>query len=373
MTSVRPAAPNRLAWIDAVRGACVAVVVLFHVTAWHVLPLGLPPLADSAWSVVNGYLGSLRMPLLLAVSGLLASRRVLQGWGSSSAAERAASSYYLYVVWLTVYAVVYAVLDSPWLPHSIDGVGEAAVELVWPQTPLWYVFALAVYVLVLTSLSRVRPWLVLAGLAIISIVVQVGDWDVGLAVKVPELAFFFAVGVYGRVGLGRFAEQLDWRRAAVAGGAAAATVLVGPIVPDGVLHAVLVLIRGLAFLLLGVAVLVALLRWRPLARAGSWLGQRTLPVYVLHVPLLLLAITVLGRSAEPPVDGLLSNTPVALGYPLVLTAVLIALTLLLHQLLLRLHAGALFAMPTSWTGAVRRAHARLARRVPAPAPAAPVD
>jgi len=370
MTTTAPAVRDRLGWVDAVRGACVLAVVLFHVTAWHVLPLDLPPLADRTWSVVNSYLGSLRMPLLLAVSGLLASRRILAGWRSSAAAERAASSYYLYLVWLAVYAVLYAVLDHPWLPHSIDGAGEAALEVVWPQTPLWYVFALAVYVVVLTSLSRVPPAVVLGGLAVVSVVFQVGDWDLGLAAKVPELAFFFAVGVHGRARLGDFAERLDHRRGAGALAAVLASVAAGRVLPsDGVLHALLVLVRGVSFLLLGVAVVVVLVRWRPAARAGSWIGQQTLPVYVLHVPLLLVLVSVLGPDPSPRLGGLLSNTVVALGYPLVLTAVLVALTLLLHRLLLRLHARALFGMPESWTLAVRRAHGRLARRTSEPQPA----
>jgi uncharacterized membrane protein YcfT len=359
MASVRAPEAGRLGWIDAVRGACVLAVVLFHVTAWHVLTLDLAPVADRTWSVVNGYLGSLRMPLLLAVSGLLASRRILQGWRSPDSAERAASSYYLYVVWLAVYVAVYAVLGDPRLPHSIDGPGEAAAQLVWPQTPLWYVFALAVYVVVLTSLSRVAPWLVLTGLAVVSVLCQAAGWDPGLAAKVPELAFFFAVGVYGRTPLARFAERLDRRRTAVALIGAAATVAAGPVVPDGVPHAVLVLVRGVAFLLLGVAVVTLLIRWRPLGRAGSWIGRRTLPVYVLHAPLLLVMVAVAGREPTTALAGPLANPAVALAYPLVVTAVLVALTLLVHRLLLRLHCTALFAMPGSWVTAVRSTHARL--------------
>jgi uncharacterized membrane protein YcfT len=124
MASVRAPEAGRLGWIDAVRGACVLAVVLFHATAWHVLTLDLAPVADRTWSVVNGYLGSLRMPLLLAVSGLLASRRILQGSRSPDSAERAASSYYLYVVWLAVYVAVYAVLGDPGCRTPSTGPGR---------------------------------------------------------------------------------------------------------------------------------------------------------------------------------------------------------------------------------------------------------
>jgi fucose 4-O-acetylase-like acetyltransferase len=122
-----------------------------------------------------------------------------------------------------------------------------------------------------------------------------------------------------------------------------------------------------------VAVVVLLVRWRPLARAGSWIGQRTLPVYVLHIPLLLVLLATLGRDPQPRLGGLLSNTAVALACPLVLTALLIGVTLLLHRVLLGLPAGALFTMPASWIRAVHRAHARLTGHRTAPAPAPLLD
>jgi surface polysaccharide O-acyltransferase-like enzyme len=353
VTSARPS-PARLVWVDTVRGACVLAVVLFHVTAWYVLNMDLPLAADRVWSVVNSYLGSLRMPLLLAVSGLLASRRVLAGWRSPSAAERVAASYYLYAVWLAVYAVVYALLDKPRLPHHIDGPGDAFFQLVWPQTPLWYVFALAVYVLVLTTLRPLPPVVVLGGLAALSVVCRVTDLQLGSAEKIPELAVFFAAGVYGRDLLRRFAQDLGWRRVAGSVAFAAVTVAAGPVLDQPVVRDLLFLARGVAFLLLGVAVVVLAIRWQPVARWGSSLGQQTLPVYVLHVPLLLAGIALIGTDAP---SAVLRSPAVALATPLVLTAVLVVLTLLLHRLLLLLRAEALFGMPASWTAAVTRVHA----------------
>jgi surface polysaccharide O-acyltransferase-like enzyme len=356
----------RLAWVDAVRGACVLAVVLFHVTAWYVLTLDLPPVADRVWTVVNGYLGSLRMPLLLAVSGLLTSRRVLAGWRSPAAAERAAASYYLYAVWLAVYAVVYAVTDAslgnPRLPHEIDGFDDALLQLVWPQTPLWYVFALAVYVLVLTTLRPLPPAVVLVVLAVLSVVCRVTDLQLGSAEKIPELAFFFAAGVYGREPLRRFAEDLGWRRVAGSGAFAAVTVAAGPVLDQPVARDLLFLVRGVAFLLLGVAVVVLAIRWRPLERWGTSIGQQTLPVYVLHVPLLLIGIALVGTGAHDAPPALLRSPVVALATPLVLTAVIVVLALLLHRLLLHLRAEALFGIPASWTAAVTRAHAGVGAR-----------
>ncbi|GMA86216.1 hypothetical protein GCM10025868_14660 [Angustibacter aerolatus] len=193
------AAPSaRLDWVDAARGACVFAVVLFHVTLWHVLPLlsrEHDP-ATQALRQVNAYLGSLRMPLLLLISGLLAASTLRRGLGDGKVRLRIAFNAYLYLVWLVVYTVFYLSATPAGTPHRIDSLGEAARRLVLPETPLWYVFAMALYAAVLAALHRVPPLAVLVGLAVLSVVTSaVSDGD-GLAVKVP-LAVFFAAGVYG--------------------------------------------------------------------------------------------------------------------------------------------------------------------------------
>ena len=75
----------RLGWIDAARGSCVLAVVLFHVISWHLPALDVAPGAERVLEPVTSYLGSLRMPLLLAVSGMLAGPRVMAGFRRSGA------------------------------------------------------------------------------------------------------------------------------------------------------------------------------------------------------------------------------------------------------------------------------------------------
>src|SRR5215213_6048735 len=113
--------PERVAWVDAARGASVAAVVLFHVSLWWYLPLQaeLWGPAGRVWATVNSYLGSVRMPLLLAVSGLVGAGAIRAGLRDRRTATRAVANGYLYVVWLVVYAVVYALLPGP-LPHRVD-------------------------------------------------------------------------------------------------------------------------------------------------------------------------------------------------------------------------------------------------------------
>ena len=114
----------RLHWIDAARGACVVAVVFHHIYLWQFTPLG-----DALWqpglvedTKMDEFITSVRMPMLLAISGMLAARRVREGWARPGAAVRAASSYYLYVVWLALYFALDLVFSSvtPWRIGSIS-------------------------------------------------------------------------------------------------------------------------------------------------------------------------------------------------------------------------------------------------------------
>lgn len=331
----------RRAWIDAARGACVLAVVLFHVIAWHVAQLEVPAAAERVLDPVTSYLGSLRMPLLLAVSGLLASDRVLAGFRRGALVRRSVASYHLYVVWLLVYVAVYAVLDDPALPHAIDGPGAALRNLVVPQTPLWYVFAMAVLVPVLAAVRRVPAAVVLPLLAVVSLVVQVTDVSWGSAEKIPALAFYFAIGVFGKRVVLRGAEPLRPVPSLVAVVAAVLCVLAGPLVDGEVALAVLSLVRGTAFLAVGIVAVRLVCRVRAVGRPLEWVGRRTLPVYVVHVPLLLCLIAWAPRG---PVS-VAGTTVGAVAYPLVITVALVAASLGVHRLLVAVGAGAAFAAP----------------------------
>ncbi|MET4588832.1 acyltransferase family protein [Arthrobacter sp. 754] len=102
-----PAASSRIEWIDAARGLCVIAVVLFHVGYWHFLKFEhAGSIAFPLWETVAIALGSVRMPLLLAVSGMLAASKIRNGFGNGKALSASLTNYYLYAVWLLVYALL---------------------------------------------------------------------------------------------------------------------------------------------------------------------------------------------------------------------------------------------------------------------------
>lgn len=353
----------RLAWVDATRGYSVAAVVLFHVVLWtYAYRTDVAEPAASWWSEVNGVLGSLRMPVLLAVSGLVLSRQVRAGLARSTTWFRAVNNYYLYVVWLAVYAVFYALVPEPSLRHRVDGL-EVLVQLVLPNTTLWYLFALALYVPLLAALRRVPSWAMLTALAALCVgvhVVRASDSSIAdaLYLKIPELFFFFAIGVYGADVLRSLARRASWPLLGAAMVVAAVVTLGGRWMTSPVADAVLFTVRGVAFLVAGMLAIVVACRWRPVERLGAALGERTILVYVLH-PLLIAAFTLAEPSLDPVLHRVMTNPVGAMLYPLVMTALVVSVCLAADALVRRLGWTALLGLPA-------RAARAMGRQVPAP-------
>jgi len=350
-------AAGRLEWVDAVRGYSVVAVVLAHVVLWDLLGPGASTAGagESVWGRVYSVLGSARMPVLLAVSGLVVARRVRLGWRPGGLTLRVARNYHLYVVWLVVYAVFYAVVREPRLPHRVDGVADVLRQLVVPDTTLWYVFALAVYIAVLGLLHRVPAWLVLTGLVALCLATHVLTTSDQLWSKVPELFVFFAIGVYGAGPLRRLGERASWGLAVLAGVVAVLVTASGRWA-EGVAsaEAVVFVLRCVAFLVLAVVVVVLAVRWGPLRRLGLVLGRRTLPIYVLHPLWIALLLAYAGGARE-----VTATTVGSLLYPPVVTALVVLASLAVHALAARAHALVpLFAMPAAWEARLEQVDAR---------------
>ena len=358
---------SRLPWIDAARGACVVGVVLHHVCLWQ-----LPPLGDALWrpglveeTRMDAYLTSVRMPVLLAISGMLAARRIREGWSRPAAVVRAASSYYLYVVWLALYFALDLVFSSvnPW---RIGSISDLLIQLFLPETPLWYIFALALYVIMLTAVRRLPPWLVLGTLATLSVAMLGLGFEGRMWwwVTVPERAVFFAVGVYGGWLLKALAARRRITDLLIAALVALGYVVLGawPVaaVADNLEH----VLGGFVCIVLAAAFFPQVVRWRPLASVGKFVGARTLQIYLLHSPLILLALILLRHTGTNWLHARPSPLETAL-WPIGLTLVIILLALLIHHVLERIGLAVLFDPPAAYTRAVIRLHGWLrAKRHP---------
>ncbi|MFC4783219.1 acyltransferase family protein [Nocardioides sp. MAHUQ-72] len=334
-----PVTPGvRLLWPDLAKGVCILLVVLHHVITKHYaawVPDDLGRLG-SAWLGATYALRPVRMPLFFVISGMFAARAVHRPW--RQAARRAAGPYYLYVVWLLLLAVAFSVERTLPMNRTQD-LGELLADLVLASTGLWFLYALSAYFVLARLLAPVPSRWLLPVAAAGSMAAHALPLDEVNRVSVLAHFFWFLVGTRCVAAL-RGLAALEHR-------ALLPALVVGYAVVAGVLAALRAPQAADVLLgLLGVpaAVLAAarIATRPPVAGPLARLGRRTLPVYVLHVPVLAVA----HHLVEPPPVGLRgAGALVVAGYPLLLTAAVVATCLAAHALMVRSGLGALFELP----------------------------
>ncbi|MFE9958282.1 pyridoxal-phosphate dependent enzyme [Micromonospora sp. NPDC005299] len=334
---------GRVVWADVAKGACIILVVLWHVIVKHYLRIDwridLP--VPGAWGLLGEQLLPLRMPLFFTLSGIFSANAVARPWRVAGR-PRIARNLYLYATWLLIHTALLALVpDFPTdRATSLDGL---LAQLTVTPSNLWYLYALALYFALAKALRRVHPAVLLVAAGALSAVAATGLLDSpGNRGQVYQNLVFFLAGVHLRPHLQRWAAGASARRLAGTGTAyavaLAAMALAGTEGWPGV--RLLVSVVAVAF---GVTAAARVARLRVVGGALARLGRRTLPIYVIHMPVLAL----LHRLLAGPVADL--NRPgralLAAGYPVLLTAVVLALSLAVHRGLTAAGARWLFDLP----------------------------
>ncbi|KQR51910.1 hypothetical protein ASF88_09920 [Leifsonia sp. Leaf336] len=343
MTDVPRPPAVRETWGDALKGVLILLVVFWHVVMKSYLQvdwqLGVP--IPGVWGLAGDAIWPFLMPLFLLVSGYFAANAFARPW-RIVVRSRVLRFLYLYLVWSLIHmAALWAFPDFPTLvPRSV----AQFVEFVTISPPnTWYLYALAVYFLVAKALARVPSWLVIGAAGVLSIVVSAGFVEV--VSNRGSLLYnfvFFLLGLHAAPHLRRFVGGMRPSRAlgsvAVYALAFAAMRLTGTETVPGVWPVVSVL--GVT---MGLAVAPLIGRTRLLGSGLAALGRRSLPIYLIHMPLLAIADVVLVAWLS---DARVAVQLIAAAVlPLVLTAALVAACLLLNRLLTRDGFGWLFDLP----------------------------
>ncbi|WP_435205652.1 acyltransferase family protein [Micromonospora sp. bgisy143] len=335
--------PQRVQWADAAKGVCILLVVGWHIVVkdylridWHV---GVP--VPGLWGTLGEQLLPLRMPLFFTISGLFAANAVHRPW-RAVARGRIAGFLYLYALWLLIHTAVLAVTPDFPTDRATSVVGLLAQLTVTPSN-LWYLYALALYFTLAKAARRLPSWLVVVPAAVLSAVTAAGLLAApGNRAGLYQNLVFFLAGLYLRSPIQRWAATATRRRLVLTGGAyalaLAAMAAAGAQRWFGVWPAVSVV--AVAF---GVTAAARLVRWPALGDRLAALGRVTLPVYVIHLPL----VALLHRLLVAPVSELDAGAQglIVLGYPVVLTALVTGLSLAAHRGLLAARARWLFALP----------------------------
>ncbi len=337
--ALRPPAV-RETWGDALKGVLILLVVFWHVVMKSYLQvdwrLGVP--IPGVWGLAGDAIWPFLMPLFLLVSGYFAANAFARPW-RVVARTRVVRFLYLYLLWSLIHmAALWAFPDLPTLvPRSVSEFVEF-VTISPPNT--WYLYALAVYFLVAKALSRVPAWLVIGAAALLSIVVSAGFVEV--VSNRGSLLYnfvFFLLGLHLAPQLRRFVGWMRPSRAllfvAVYALAFAAMRLTATETLPGVWPVV-----SAAGVAMGLAVAPLIARTRLLGTGLAALGRRSLPIYLIHMPLLAIAdVVLLAWLSEARVAV---QMIAAAALPVVLTALLVAVCLVLNRYLVRGGFGWLF-------------------------------
>ncbi|MEV0719717.1 acyltransferase family protein [Asanoa sp. NPDC050611] len=335
------APPARLEWADAAKGACILLVVSWHVIvkdylliSWHI---GLP--LPGVWGTLGEQFLPLRMPLFFTISGLFAANAVLRPW-RVVLKSRVAMFLYLYAVWLLIHTAILPV--APDLPtERASSVPEFLTQLTITPSNLWYLYALAIYFVVAKAVRRVPRWAVLVPAAALSAVAAAGlvptPGDRG---SFYQNLVFFLGGLYFRPQVERLAARR--RRLAPFAAAFAAALVLMALLGAQSWFGVWLLVSVVA-VVFGVVASARLARWPALHDRLVRLGRITLPIYVIHMPVL----AVLHRLLVGPLSALGGawQVFVAVFYPPLLTGVVVASSLGIHRGLMAVGARRLFSLP----------------------------
>lgn len=360
MTAYSTEPPARSAWADALKGLLILLVVFWHVVLKTYLQIdwriGVP--IPGAWGLASDVIWPFLMPLFLLISGYFAANALARPWAIVFR-TRVVRFLYLYLLWTLIHMMaLWAFADFPtFVPRSVAEFIEA-VTISPPNT--WYLYALALYFLVAKGLRCLPRWLLIGGAAAVSVTVSAGLIEV--ASNRGSLLYnllFFLLGLYFAPQIRRFVARPRPFVAAtsiaaylVAFGAMRAT---GSETVPGVWPAVSLIGVGM-----GIVVAPLLPKVPGLGRGLTWLGVRTLPIYLIHMPVLALA--------DLALVGWLSNARIAVQLaaaillPVALTAVAVAASTMLGRLIVRDRLLWLFDLPA------RRSPAGLPRRDDRPRP-----
>ncbi|WP_309647993.1 acyltransferase family protein [Nocardioides sp.] len=346
---MNPSTPTRLLWPDVAKGVCILLVVLHHVTTKHYAPLvadGLGPV-EHLWVGLSSALKPVRMPLFFLVSGFFAAGVVHRDWTDVRA--RVLRLAYVYVVWLVLLWGVFT-LEVTLPTNRTQGWLELILDVLYASTGLWFLYALALYTALATVL-RQRPVLVVVVAAAVSLLSSFLPLEETNRVSVLFHFTFFALGAYAPHVVRRVAQAGLSLRALVAAYACLSLLLV-PLDPPRSIELVLLSVVGLPA---GITAAVELSRIARVAEPLAWLGRRTLPVYVLHM----VVIAVVQHSGVVLGEGrTAASFALTVGYPVLVTALVVTVCLVGHTLAVRHGLGFLFALP----GAAPTAPERRAER-----------
>lgn len=303
--------------MDAAKGISILLVALYHIGLY------LEHAAFSARTIVaiNTLLLPIRMPVFFVASGFFARSAIDKDW-SFVVKHRIAFYFYLFLIWSVIRFAFFGVVPNP--RNLSEG-----TDILWlvqsffsPSTGAWFLWALGFFFLIAKLLRTIDHRYVLVAAALVSVLGYSGTLHIPFTHENLFKYFFF---FYGACFYRETFERMQKNPSLL-------------IILGGCLFVVLSLlayksqlswIDGPSLFLAAVAAVFAvssicvLAQGTSISRAFAFLGTHTLPIYVIHVMVVVACISI-AVAVEWPRSEIATITLccltllIAIGTPLML-------------------------------------------------------
>ncbi|CAM4132261.1 MULTISPECIES: acyltransferase family protein [Helcobacillus] len=279
---------KRLEWMDELRGLAIILVIVHHVLTVPAVLGGASP----AWQPVMDFLLPFRMPVMLALSGLLLPRSVAKPLRDFYAGK-VQRILWPYVLWMVISCIV---LLSPATLVSIWAWAGGAWHL-------WFLAVLLACYLVAPMTRWIPAWV-----WPIPMVILAQFPDTNAVVRVLWFGSFFFAGAALARWLDRWQGVRAWAPCLLAVAAVAAAVWMKGSDES---------IAGFLVSLAGILAAVWIAPRAPRSRGLQFIGERSIVFYLAHFPAIGVAYLLIGDVTWWVLGPLL--LVVGIGVPLALT------------------------------------------------------
>lgn len=322
---------QRLPWVDFARGLCIILVVLLHFHGVLFSHLEVPESAKSLSDAISSAARPARMPTFFFISGFLASRALERPWRQIFDG-RITLLYWTYLLWSVIATfTLFALYEPASWENTRRFAEQVAVQAVYARQSTWFLYGLIVFFVAARLLRRWSTALFAVSLTGSAFSEHIPDLVTSEMVR--TLPYFLA-GIYMPRLFTVAAGEPNWKRCALLAFFYAATVL--PILFARELPGI-----WLPATAVGIVLVLSISRTLDGLRGSEvirYVGRNTLPIYVMHISLLLVARVFLE-------DWLVLETPLALCFWLFGNVAILALCLGLHYVFMRCGLAWLFTLP----------------------------
>jgi uncharacterized membrane protein YcfT len=196
---------HRIEWVDVAKGLSIILVVMMHST----LGLGEAVGREGWLHTVVAFAKPFRIPAFFMISGLFMARALQRDW-PSYLDKRVVHFAYFYLLWLLIQTVFkFPVLYEDSIPLFI---GKVVYSLIEPFGTLWFIYALAIFSVMLKLMMHLpAPALLVSAAAVhlVPLLFSLWGWHLkwNLLHEVSANYVYFVVGYLFAQGLFNYAHE----------------------------------------------------------------------------------------------------------------------------------------------------------------------